>query len=68
MKKKSDEENFDEAVAQVFKAYQRTTVASLLFGVPFRLPNYHFRFLITSRNCFQIHPVSTLTPPLSLAA
>jgi hypothetical protein len=35
MKKKSDEENFDEAVAQVFKAYQKTTVASLFFGVPF---------------------------------
>lgn len=26
MKKKSDEENFDEAYAQVFKAYQKTTV------------------------------------------
>jgi hypothetical protein len=34
MKKKSDEENFDEAVAQVFKAYQRTTVRlNLLINV-----------------------------------
>lgn len=29
MKKKEDEENFDEAVAQVFKAYSKTTVRTL---------------------------------------
>lgn len=28
MKKKSDEENFDEAVSQVFKAYRETTVST----------------------------------------
>ncbi|KAF8302572.1 hypothetical protein DL93DRAFT_2090588 [Clavulina sp. PMI_390] len=77
MKKKSDEENFEEAVAQVFKAYRETTVPSSvqeLFSdpacvnvtansTPFFLMLHALSIFVSPSNSSQLHPPNVL--PLS---